>query len=138
RHDPQPEASWAQRVLDRVGHAVEPVYGFGSLLAFKAKFQPVYRPLMLAYPESAALPGIAVAIVRAYLPALTVRQAVRLVRLTLRHPGRRAAGPPGPAAPAPCGAPVDAPPVDAPPVDVLPVPVAPQRAGPVFERAVPL
>jgi len=133
RHDPQPEASWAQRVLDRVGHAVEPVYGFGSLLAFKAKFQPVYRPLMLAYPESAALPGIAVAIVRAYLPALTVRQAVRLVRLTLRHPGRRAAGPPGPAAPAPCGAPVDAP-----PVDVLPVPVAPQRAGPVFERAVPL
>jgi phosphatidylglycerol lysyltransferase len=35
-------------VLDLAGHALEPVYGFRSLLAFTAKFQPRYEPLFLA------------------------------------------------------------------------------------------
>jgi len=58
---------------------MEPVYGFQSLLGFKAKFQPVYQPLYLAYPDPAALGSIATAIGRAYLPHLTSRQALRLL-----------------------------------------------------------
>jgi lysylphosphatidylglycerol synthetase-like protein (DUF2156 family) len=68
-----------QRLLDVVGHALEPVYGFRSLLAFKAKFQPEYRPLHLCYPDPAALPAIGLAITRAYLPEVTARQSARLV-----------------------------------------------------------
>ena len=47
-----------QHLLDRLARRLEPVYGFGSLLAFKAKFQPLYRPLFLAYPDpSPSLPS---------------------------------------------------------------------------------
>jgi lysylphosphatidylglycerol synthetase-like protein (DUF2156 family) len=55
------------------------VYGFGSLLAFKAKFQPEYRPLHLCYPDPAALPAIGLAVARAYLPDLTAPQSARLL-----------------------------------------------------------
>ncbi|KOV80796.1 bifunctional lysylphosphatidylglycerol flippase/synthetase MprF [Nocardia sp. NRRL S-836] len=72
----QPRA--LQRVLDFTGQVLEPVYGFRSLFAFKAKFQPVYRPMFMAYPDSAALPRIANAVSRAYLPHLNARQGVRL------------------------------------------------------------
>jgi hypothetical protein len=90
-----------QRLLDRVADTVEPVYGFQSLLHFKAKFQPVYQPLYLTYPDPAALGSIATAIGRAYLPHLTSRQALRLLA-KLRWPrtncGRLAAPRrPGPA-----------------------------------------
>jgi hypothetical protein len=73
---------------------MEPVYGFRSLLHFKAKFQPLYQPLYLAYPDPAALGSIAAAIGRAYLPHLTSRQALHLLTKLLRpHPnlGRLAA-----------------------------------------------
>ncbi|HVH21417.1 MAG TPA: DUF2156 domain-containing protein [Pseudonocardia sp.] len=73
-----------QRLLDLAGRALEPVYGFRSLLAFKAKFQPEYRPLLLAYPDPAALPRIGAAIGRAYLPGVAPRQFARLVRRVLR------------------------------------------------------
>lgn len=73
----QPDA--LQRLLDVSGRALEPVYGFRSLLAFKAKFQPEYRPLYLTYPDPAANPAIALAIGRAYLPDLTARQSARLL-----------------------------------------------------------
>ena len=68
-----------QHVLDLTGRALEPVYGFGSLLAFKAKFQPEYHPLYMAYPDPAALPAIAAAIARAYLPDAGPRDLARLV-----------------------------------------------------------
>jgi lysylphosphatidylglycerol synthetase-like protein (DUF2156 family) len=74
----QPER--LQRVLDVAGRALEPVYGFRSLLAFKAKFQPEYQPLYMAYPDPAALPAIANAIGRAYLPHTTPAQMLRLSR----------------------------------------------------------
>jgi phosphatidylglycerol lysyltransferase len=73
-----------QKVLDLVGRRLEPVYGFRSLLAFKAKFQPVYRPLYLAYPDATALPAIGNAIGRAYLPELNASQAAALARAILR------------------------------------------------------
>ncbi len=69
-----------QRLLDRSGRALEPVYGFRSLLAFKAKFQPEYRPLYMVFPDAAALPAIATAITRAYVPDIGVVESLRLLR----------------------------------------------------------
>ncbi len=74
-----------QRLLDRSGRALEPVYGFRSLLAFKAKFQPRYRPLFMVYPDAAALPAIAAAIAHAYLPDLALGHAWRLLRRLRRR-----------------------------------------------------
>jgi lysylphosphatidylglycerol synthetase-like protein (DUF2156 family) len=72
------------RLLELAGRTMEPVYGFRSLLAFKAKFQPRYRPLWLVYPGNGDLPRIARALSRAYLPELSPPQAVRLGRALLR------------------------------------------------------
>ncbi|AOS64679.1 bifunctional lysylphosphatidylglycerol flippase/synthetase MprF [Actinoalloteichus hymeniacidonis] len=69
------------RLLDRLADELEPVYGFRSLLAFKAKFQPDYHPLYLAYPEAAALPAVAYAIGHAHLPHLRPHQLAQLIRL---------------------------------------------------------
>jgi len=84
RLDRGEEVSSLQRILDVTGKALEPVYGFRSLLSFKAKFQPEYRPLFMAYPDSGALPAIGNAIGRAYLPDLTARQGLRLVTKLFR------------------------------------------------------
>ena len=73
-----------QQLLDVVGRALEPVYGFRSLLAFKAKFAPAYRPLHLLYADPVALPAIARALGRAYLPDLDARRGAQLARQLLR------------------------------------------------------
>jgi molecular chaperone DnaK (HSP70) len=69
----------AERGFDILGRPQGPVYGFQSLLQFKAKFQPVYQPLYLAYPDPAAFGSIAAAIGRAYLSHLTLRQALHML-----------------------------------------------------------
>ncbi|TQM79973.1 lysylphosphatidylglycerol synthetase-like protein (DUF2156 family) [Saccharothrix saharensis] len=74
-----------QRVLDVTGRVLEPIYGFRSLFAFKAKFQPTYRPLYMVYPDAAALPRIANAVSRAYLPGVTLRQGLRLAARMIRR-----------------------------------------------------
>jgi lysylphosphatidylglycerol synthetase-like protein (DUF2156 family) len=74
------------RLLDRLGSALEPVYGFRSLLAFKSKFHPRYVPLFMVYPDSAALPGIANALTRAYLPELSLGEGLRLLRSIIGEP----------------------------------------------------
>ncbi|MGC7102827.1 bifunctional lysylphosphatidylglycerol flippase/synthetase MprF [Amycolatopsis lurida] len=79
RLDRDEQTAPLQRLLDVVGKTLEPVYGFRSLLAFKAKFQPAYLPLYMAYPRVAALPSIGNAIARAYLPRITFGQAVQLL-----------------------------------------------------------
>lgn len=96
-----------QRLLDRSGASLEPVYGFRSLLNFKAKFQPVYQPIYMLYPEAAALPRIGTAIGRAYLPHLSLVDTARLLRKLRRatpssgsETTPRAAHPEGAAAPA--------------------------------------
>jgi lysylphosphatidylglycerol synthetase-like protein (DUF2156 family) len=71
-------------LLEFAGRTMEPVYGFRSLLAFKAKFQPRYRPVWLVYPGSADLPRIARAVAGAYLPHLSVAQAARLAGALVR------------------------------------------------------
>jgi lysylphosphatidylglycerol synthetase-like protein (DUF2156 family) len=68
------------RILDVVGHALEPVYGFRSLAAFKSRFKPDYRTLYLYYQDPLNLPAIGRALTRAYLPGLSLRQGARLLR----------------------------------------------------------
>jgi phosphatidylglycerol lysyltransferase len=68
-----------QRVLGMIANTMEPAYGFQSLRQFKDKFQPVYQPLYLTYPDPAALGPIVIAIGCAYLPRLTSRQGLRLL-----------------------------------------------------------
>jgi phosphatidylglycerol lysyltransferase len=68
------------RILDLVGHALEPVYGFRSLAAFKSRFKPEYRSLYLYYQDPLHLPAIGRALTRAYLPGLSLAQGARLVR----------------------------------------------------------
>lgn len=71
-------------VLDLLGRTLEPVYGFRSLLAFKAKFQPDYVPMYMTFADPAALPSIGNAVGRAYLPEVSFGQGLRLVRTLLR------------------------------------------------------
>lgn len=66
-------------VLNFIGATLEPAYGFRSLLAFKAKFQPAYSPLYMSYPDQTDLATIANAIGRAYLPHATGRQTLQLI-----------------------------------------------------------
>ncbi|KQU03123.1 hypothetical protein ASG56_20285 [Rhodococcus sp. Leaf7] len=74
-----------ERLLDVVGRTLEPVYGFRSLLAFKSKFQPVYEPMYMTFPDAVALPSIANAIGRAYLPDVSLGQGVKLVRTMIER-----------------------------------------------------
>jgi lysylphosphatidylglycerol synthetase-like protein (DUF2156 family) len=67
-------------ILDVVGRALEPVYGFRSLATFKSRFKPDYRTLYLYYQDPLQLPAIGRALSRAYLPGLSVRQSARLLR----------------------------------------------------------
>ena len=108
------------RLLEATGRLMEPVYGFRSLLAFKAKFQPRHRPLWLVHRDPADLPRIARAVSLAYLPHLSVAEAVRLGRAVLagrRRPAKAAeaakpSGPPTTAGSAPStGRPADAAPL---------------------------
>ena len=75
-------ASVVQRMLDGMGKLMEPLYGFGSLHAFKAKFQPRREPLYLAYRGTGDLPRIGAAVLRAYLakPSVARRRPVPSVR----------------------------------------------------------
>lgn len=67
------------RFLAYLGDTLEPVYGFRSLLAFKGKFQPEERPLVLGYADPLTLPAIGLAVGRAYLPGVSVRDLASLV-----------------------------------------------------------
>lgn len=86
-----PPAAGLDRLLDALGAALEPVYGFRSLLAFKRKFDPRYVPLYMVYPDSAALPGIGNALGRAYLPGLSLGEGFQLLHRILKR-GSMAAG----------------------------------------------
>lgn len=68
------------RLLDTLGAALEPLYGFRSLHAFKTKFKPRYQPLFLVYRDEADLPRIGMAMTRAYLPNTPLRELLTLAR----------------------------------------------------------
>lgn len=86
--EPEPEAGQEPEaltaILDVVGQALEPVYGFRSLATFKSRFKPDYRTLYLYYQDPLQLPAIGRALSRAYLPGLSVRQSARLLRTLVR------------------------------------------------------
>ena len=67
-----------QRALERSARVLEPLYGFASLHAFKAKFSPRCEPLHLAYRSYADLPRIAAAVVTAYLVTPRTRSGAPL------------------------------------------------------------
>ena len=73
-------SSGVLRFLAFIGAALEPVYGFRSLLRFKQKFQPEYRPLFMAYADPFTLPTIGTAIARAYLPTMSMGATLRFMR----------------------------------------------------------
>lgn len=85
RLDRGEETGAVDRLLDLSSRALEPAYGFRSLLAFKAKFQPEYRPLYISYPDVTALPAIGAALTRAYLPDLDTPRAATLIRRLCRR-----------------------------------------------------
>lgn len=73
------------RALDVISALLEPAYGFRSLATFKKKFQPDFAPLWMVYPDATQIPAIAIALVRCYIPGLTLRSAATLTA-QLRRP----------------------------------------------------
>ncbi len=67
-----------------LARTLEPAYGFSSLFKFKAKFNPTYSTIYMAYPDALSLPTIGGAIGRAYLPSMSPKEAVSLVRTLVR------------------------------------------------------
>jgi lysylphosphatidylglycerol synthetase-like protein (DUF2156 family) len=65
---------------DFLARTLEPAYGFSSLFKFKAKFNPTYSTIYMAYPDPLGLPSIGGAIGRAYLPSMSAKETVALVR----------------------------------------------------------
>ncbi|RAJ41685.1 lysylphosphatidylglycerol synthetase-like protein (DUF2156 family) [Kitasatospora sp. SolWspMP-SS2h] len=84
RGGPERRPTGLERVLDQLGAQLEPYYGFRSLHAFKAKFQPRYDPMYLVYRDEADLPRIGIALTRAYMPDAGPRDL--LGALSHRHP----------------------------------------------------
>jgi phosphatidylglycerol lysyltransferase len=79
--------------LDLSSRALKPAYGFRSLLAFKAKFQPEYRPLYMSYQHATALPAIGTALTRAYLPHLGTARAACLKSMAVQDGSLRCVAP---------------------------------------------
>ncbi|SDW14628.1 Lysylphosphatidylglycerol synthetase, C-terminal domain, DUF2156 family [Arthrobacter sp. cf158] len=81
------DRSSLDRVLALLGNALEPMYGFKSLAAFKSRFQPEHRTLYMYYQDPLALPSIGIAVGSAYLPGLSPAQSAGLLRqMVAREP----------------------------------------------------
>ena len=75
--DSTAERAALDRLLDQLGQAMEPLYGFRSLDSFKRKFQPRHQPVYLVFADEAALPRIGLALTSAYLPGATLRDLAK-------------------------------------------------------------
>ena len=73
-------AAFLDVVLSILGKALEPVYGFSSLLRFKAKFKPEYQPVFLTVPDVTTLPTVGLAIAHAYIPDMTARDVIHMAQ----------------------------------------------------------
>ncbi|GAA5024629.1 DUF2156 domain-containing protein [Terrabacter aeriphilus] len=71
------ERAALERLLDQLGEAMEPLYGFRSLESFKQKFRPRHEPVHLVFTDEAALPRIGLALTSAYLPDASLRDLAR-------------------------------------------------------------
>jgi hypothetical protein len=83
-HSEPSEAGVIEKLLDQIGAALEPVYGFRSLHRFKQKFNPSAQPLYLLFPHEGDLPAIALAITRAYLPDASLVDLMRAGLIKVR------------------------------------------------------
>ncbi|MFE1596486.1 bifunctional lysylphosphatidylglycerol flippase/synthetase MprF [Nocardia sp. NPDC058705] len=72
------DAEPIDRLLEGLGAAMEPYYGFRSLHSFKAKFQPRHEPVYLCYRDEADLPRIGIALTKAYLPEVSAKDLMAL------------------------------------------------------------
>jgi lysylphosphatidylglycerol synthetase-like protein (DUF2156 family) len=81
---PAPEPTVMTGLSDFLAKTLEPAYGFSSLFKFKAKFNPTYSTIYMAYPDPLALPSIGGAIGKAYLPSMSAKEAVSLARTLVR------------------------------------------------------
>lgn len=72
------DAEPIDRLLEGLGAAMEPYYGFRSLHTFKAKFQPRHEPVYLCYRDEADLPRIGIALTKAYLPEVSAKDLMAL------------------------------------------------------------
>ncbi len=66
------------KALNVLGGALEPLYGFRSLHAFKEKFQPRHEPVYMCFRDESDLPRIGMALTRAYLPDASTTDLARL------------------------------------------------------------
>jgi phosphatidylglycerol lysyltransferase len=83
-HSEPSEEGLIEKLLDQIGAALEPVYGFRSLHRFKQKFNPSAQPLYLLFPHEGDLPAIALAITRAYLPDASLVDLMRAGLIEVR------------------------------------------------------
>lgn len=74
------ERTGLDRLLDYLGARMEPLYGFRSLLTFKAKFRPVFEPMYLVTPDSGDLASIGLAVTHAYLPEMKAKDVLGIVQ----------------------------------------------------------
>ncbi len=80
-----PKGTTVDNVLCVVGGLLEPVYGFRSLLRFKAKFRPRYEPVYLSVPTLGSLPVVGIAISSAYLPEMSPVETAELARVFVKR-----------------------------------------------------
>jgi lysylphosphatidylglycerol synthetase-like protein (DUF2156 family) len=73
RSNPDERLSGVDNLLELLGRALEPYYGFRSLHQFKAKFKPRNEPMYMTFPDEAALPRLGLALTHAYLPDAKLR-----------------------------------------------------------------
>ncbi|MBW3078112.1 DUF2156 domain-containing protein [Bifidobacterium sp. 81T8] len=73
-----------QHALQIVADWMEPAYGFHSLFNFKRKFQPSEEPVYVCYPDPAALPQLGLAVMRAYVPSVSVSEALAMLKTLQR------------------------------------------------------
>ncbi|WP_285035411.1 phosphatidylglycerol lysyltransferase domain-containing protein [Plantibacter sp. ME-Dv--P-095] len=79
-----PPATAMTRLMDFLAKTLEPAYGFSSLFRFKAKFNPTYETIYMTYSDPLALPIIGTAVGKAYLPDVSPKEAIALVRTLSR------------------------------------------------------
>ncbi|MDY3127873.1 MAG: DUF2156 domain-containing protein [Corynebacterium sp.] len=84
------EAGTLDVLLDRAGGALEPLYGFRSLAASKYKFHPEHHSWFMCYNDELALPRIGIAVARSYLPHLSVKDGIEVIREWSRSHAARA------------------------------------------------
>ncbi|HEX5164752.1 MAG TPA: phosphatidylglycerol lysyltransferase domain-containing protein [Thermomicrobiales bacterium] len=61
-----------EQAITRLVGLIEPFYQTRTLFEFKRKFSPRWEPVYIAFPGATCLPRIGYAILRAYLPTLSI------------------------------------------------------------------